>query len=46
MTVELDDVFAIQDEISREVVKALQIKLLREVPKGQYRPTQWLTRCI
>lgn len=29
---ELDDVFAIQDEISREVVEALQIQLLGNVP--------------
>jgi TolB-like protein/Tfp pilus assembly protein PilF len=30
---ELNDVFAIQDEISREVVNALQIKLLGEAPR-------------
>jgi len=29
---ELDDIFAIQDEIAREVVKALQIQLLGEAP--------------
>ena len=29
---ELDDIFAIQDEIAREVVKALQIQLLGESP--------------
>ena len=31
---ELDDIFAIQDEIAREVVKALQIQLLGEAPSA------------
>jgi len=31
---ELDDIFAIQDEIAREVVKALKIKLLGETPSA------------
>jgi len=31
---QLDDIFAIQDEIAREVVKALKIQLLGEVPSA------------
>jgi len=40
---ELDDVFAIQNEISREVVKALQIKLLGEAPKAKSTDTEAYT---
>ena len=37
---ELDDIFAIQDEIAREVVKALQIQLLGETPSATSTSTE------
>jgi adenylate cyclase len=40
---ELDDVFAIQDEISREVVNALQVQLFGSVPLSTLTDTQAYT---
>jgi adenylate cyclase len=43
---ELDDVFAIQDEIAREVVKVLQLKLLGEVPTTPTTNTEAYTQYL
>ncbi|MFT5139026.1 MAG: adenylate cyclase [Lysobacterales bacterium] len=40
---ELDDIFAIQDEIAREVVTVLQIQLLGEVPVAEETDTEAFT---